>query len=86
LALGKTHRQLLEECDAEELAEWEAFWLVEPWGDEWRQVARLATALCTAWGSKNLEEEMIMPSSRKPPQSPEQMMAELKKIPGFFKG
>lgn len=81
LALGKTHKQLLEECDAEELAEWESFWLIEPWGDEWRQVARLTTALCTAWGSKNLEEEMIMPSSRKPPQSASQMLAELAKIP-----
>ena len=79
LALGMTHRQLLESCDAEELAEWESFWLIEPWGDEWRQTARLATALCTAWGSKNLEEEMIMPSSRKPPQTPAQMLGELMK-------
>lgn len=84
MALGKTHKQLLAECDAEELAEWEAYWLIEPWGDEWRQVARLTTALCTAWGSKNLEEEMLMPSSRKPPQSKDAMMAELMKVPGLF--
>jgi len=77
-----THKQLLESCDAEELAEWESFWLIEPWGDEWRQTARLTTALCTAWGSKNLEEEMIMPSSRKPPQTKEQMIAELRKASG----
>jgi hypothetical protein len=84
LALGKTHRQLLEECDADELAEWEAYWLIEPWGDEWRQIARLTTALCTAWGSKNLEEEMIMPSHRKRPQTADQMLSELQKIPGLF--
>jgi hypothetical protein len=74
-----THKQLLESCDAEELAEWESFWLIEPWGDEWRQTARLATALCTAWGSKNLEEEMIMPSSRKPQQTVAQMLGELQR-------
>jgi hypothetical protein len=84
LALGRSHRELLESVDAEELAEWEAYWKIEPWGDEWRQTARLTTALCTAWGCKNLEEEMIMPSYRKPPQSAEQMLAELRKIPGLF--
>ena len=82
MALGMTHKQLLASCDAEELCEWEAFWTIEPWGDQWRQTARLATALCTAWGSKNLEEEMLMPSSRKPPQPKEQMLAELRKA-GF---
>ena len=82
LALGKTHRQLLRECDAAELAEWEAFWTIRPFGDEWRQVARLATCMCTAWGAKNLEEEMLMPSHRKPPQTREQMMAELHKVFG----
>jgi hypothetical protein len=82
LRLGRSHRELLETLDAAELAEWEAFWKIEPWGDEWRQVARLATALCTAWGSKNLEEEMLMPSHRRPPQTKEQMLAELKKAFG----
>lgn len=85
LALGKTHRQLLEECDAEELAEWEAYWLIEPWGDEWRQIARLTTALCTAWGSKNLEEEMIMPSHRKLQQTADQMVGELMKAAAMMK-
>jgi hypothetical protein len=66
--------------DAAELAEWEAFWTIEPWGDEWRQAARIATALCTAWGSKNLKEEMLMPSHRKRQQSPGEMFAELQKL------
>lgn len=55
---------------------------MEPWGDEWRQSARLATALCTAWGCKNLEEEMLMPSHRKQPMTQEQMLAELAKAFG----
>jgi hypothetical protein len=74
---------LLETIDAAELAEWEAFWLIEPFGDEWRQISRLATALCTAWGCKNLEEELLMPSHKKKPQSADAMLAELAKIPGF---
>jgi hypothetical protein len=66
--------------DAAELAEWEAFWQIEPWGDEWRQTARLATALCTAWGAKSLKEEMLMPSHRKRQQTPAEMFAELRKL------
>jgi hypothetical protein len=66
--------------DAAELAEWEAYWTIEPWGDEWRQSARIATALCTAWGSKNLKEEMLMPSHRKRQQTQAEMFAELRKL------
>jgi hypothetical protein len=42
-------------------------------------MARLATVLCTAWGAKNLEEEMLMPNYRKRSQTPAEMMAELSK-------
>jgi hypothetical protein len=50
-----------------------------PFGDEWRQSARIATVVCTAWGAKNLDEEMLMPSFRKRQQTPLEMMAELAK-------
>ena len=80
LALGRSHSELLATVDAAELAEWEAYWSIEPWGDEWRQVARLATALCTSWGAKNLKEEMIMPSHRKREQTPAEMFAELGRL------
>lgn len=66
--------------DAAELAEWEAFWSIEPWGDDWRQTARLATTICTAWGAKRLKEEMLMPSHRKREQTKEEMLGELWKI------
>ena len=39
----------------------------------------MATVLCTAWGAKNLEEEMLMPNFRKRQQTPLEMMAELSK-------
>lgn len=80
LALGRSHAELLASVDAAELAEWEAFWTIEPWGDEWRRTARLATALCTAWGCKRLEEEMLMPSHRKRQQTKEEMLGELWKL------
>lgn len=71
--------------DAAELAEWEAFWSIEPWGDEWRQTARLATSLCTAWGAKRLEEEMLMPSHRKRQQTPAEMMGEFHKLAAAYR-
>jgi hypothetical protein len=80
LALRRSHAELLATVDAAELAEWEAFWSIEPWGDEWRQTARLATALCSAWGCKDLKEEMLMPSHRKRQQTPAEMFAELSKL------
>ena len=79
LALVRSHRELLETVDAVELAEWEACDSIMPFGDEWRQSARIATVVCTAWGAKNLEEEMLMPSFRKRQQTPAEMMAELSK-------
>lgn len=36
--------------------------------------------MCTAWGSKDLKEEMLMPSHRKRQQSKEEMLAELWKL------
>ena len=74
----------METCDALELAEWEALYLVSPWGDEWRQTARIATSICTAFGAKDLKEEMLMPSFRKRPQTTEEMMAMLVAT-GMFK-
>lgn len=67
--------------DADELAEWEAYYSIEPFGDEWRQSARIVTMLCTAWGAKSLNEEMLMPNFGRRPirQSRESMLAELAK-------
>lgn len=80
MALGRSHAELLRTVDAAELAEWEAYWSIEPWGDEWRMASRMATAMCTAWGAKNLKEEMLMPSSRKRKQTPAEMFANLRAL------
>lgn len=80
LALGRSHAELLRTVDAAELAEWEAYWTIEPWGDEWRMSARMTTAICTAWGGKNLKEEMLMPSHRKRRQTQDEMIANLRAL------
>lgn len=36
---------MLDELDPQEFAEWHAYYLVEPWGDEWRQVGRLGSVV-----------------------------------------
>lgn len=37
--------EFLDELDPVEFAEWHAYYFVEPWGDEWRQVGRLGSVL-----------------------------------------
>lgn len=36
---------MLDEMEPRQFAEWHAYWLVEPWGDPWRQVGRLGSVL-----------------------------------------
>lgn len=36
---------MLDELTPQEFAEWHAYYFVEPWGDEWRQVGRLGSVL-----------------------------------------
>lgn len=36
---------MLAELSADELAEWQAYYFLEPWGDDWHRTALLATIL-----------------------------------------
>lgn len=47
-----TYRTLLRELDMAELVEWSVFWELEPYGDEWRQVARMLQTMAIAGGLK----------------------------------
>lgn len=47
-----TYRTLLRELDMAELVEWSVFWELEPYGDEWRQIARLLQTMAIAAGLK----------------------------------
>ena len=79
-----TVKQLLTGLDSEELAEWWAYDQRWPLPDPWQQTARTCRTIMAASGNyKRLpEEEVFIPSTAKPNQTPEQMMAELSKL-GF---
>ena len=85
LALGKTVQQLLEECDALELAEWFAFWTIEPFGGDWDQTATVCTTVAGVAGVKNLNKGMFMPSRRRRDQSPEDMKAQIAAIGAYLR-
>ena len=63
---------------------WFAYYRLEPFGNDWRRTAKLATITAAALGAKVQEdfEEMFLPTfdPSRPRQTPEQMMAELAKI------
>lgn len=82
LALGKTVKELLRDCDSEELAEWHAFHQLYPLPDPWLQTARMCRIIMAASGNYKRvpEEEVFIPSTRKARQSEEQMFAELMKL------
>lgn len=64
---------------------WMAYWAVEPFGDEWARTGKLAAVVAKAMGSEvdPAFEEKFLPSYRVPVQTEEQMIEELRKIPGF---
>jgi hypothetical protein len=77
---------LLEEIDSQEIAEWYAFDQRWPLPDPWQQTARLARIVMCASGNykKNdiPDESAFIPSSHRPEQTQEQIIAELRKLTG----
>lgn len=75
---------MLQEIDSQEIAEWYAFDQRWPLPDPWQQTARLARIVMCASGNykKNdiPDEDAFIPSSRKPGQTEEQIIAELMKL------
>ena len=62
-----TRRTLLESLDAEELAHWEEYWRLEPFGDEWRGWGRVCETVALSAGVKKkngerITEEEFMPA------------------------
>lgn len=75
-------RRLLEEVDSKELAEWAAFDALWPLPDHWQQTARICRIIMAASGNYKRvpDEEVFIPSSKKPKQSQEAMFSELMKL------
>jgi len=85
LALGKTVAELERTLTIHELAEWIAYWSIEPFGDEYRQTAQICNVIALVNGNKRSRTEDFMPSARQRQQTPEEMTAQLMNIPIFRK-
>jgi hypothetical protein len=75
-------RRLLEEVDSQELSEWAAYDALWPLPDPWQQTARLCRIVMCASGNykKVPDEEVFIPSKKKPMQTNESMISELMKL------
>ena len=64
---------------------WAAYWMVEPFGDDWARSGKLAAVMAAAQGAKVDPdfEEKFLPSYRAPVQTEEQLIAQLRRIPFF---
>jgi hypothetical protein len=64
---------------------WMAYWMVEPFGDEWRRSGKLAAVVAGAVGGEVPVdfEDRFLPSYQAPVQTEADMIAELRKIPAF---
>lgn len=64
---------------------WCAYYLLEPFGTDWQRTARLATWFAAVMGAKVDEEAeaKFLPTYRSIPQTDDEIIRELMKIPGF---
>ena len=64
---------------------WAAYWMVEPFGDDWARSGKLAAVMAAAQGAKVDPdfEEKFLPSYRAPVQTEEQLIEQLRRIPFF---
>ena len=88
LERGISVDELLETTDSLELAEWIAYWQLEPFGDHWEQTAAVCETVALAGGAKNAKRDIWRPTKRRDVavQSPEEMEAEFAKIEAFMRG
>lgn len=75
-------KRLLQEVDSREMASWFAYDQLWPISDGWQQTARICRIIMAASGNykKVPDEEVFIPSKRKPVQSQQQMISELMKL------
>lgn len=89
LAIGEWNvDKLAQEMTVPMLVDWLAYFRLEPFGDEWRRTGRLATIVAASSGAKvegELEEKFLPGGGiyRGKNQTEQQMLDELRKIPGF---
>lgn len=79
---------LASEMTMDAFQEWLAFYMVEPYGDEWRRTARLASVMVAAAGAKvdgDLEEKFLPGGGMYRGLNPDEcnMLDELRKVPAL---
>lgn len=76
---------LSEQISLRQLKWWAAYWMVEPFGDDWSRSGKLAAVMAAAQGAKVEPdfEEKFLPSYRAPVQTEEQLKEQLRRIPFF---
>jgi hypothetical protein len=75
-----------KEISLDQIHRWLAFYRIRPFGDDWRRTARLSMSFAAVMGAKVKAdaEEMFLPThDPHKPQTEEEMIRELMKIPGF---
>ena len=73
------------DLSVEELTEWEAFYLLEPFGEEWRQTALVAAMIASnqMFNGKHSPDKFMPVQKTVVRKSPEQVASALS---GFFSG
>ena len=77
-------KELLQRCDAAELAEWQGYYIHEPWGQSWRQTATIASVMAWTAGAKDVDERNFMPVYYDRPMDQADIQKELLKLGGLF--
>lgn len=83
-----TVRELLERIDSRELAEWQAYWTLEPWGEERadQRIAELTVRVANylrAEGQPPYTLTDFMPYTEAPPRRPQPIEDQLAIVKGL---
>lgn len=80
---------LAERLTLQQFQSWVAYYLIEPFGNDWRRSARLAVWQAASMGAKVNEddqlEEKFLPTFSKVPQTDKEIQSEFAKIEAFKK-
>lgn len=78
---------LASKITVKEFRRWCGYYLLEPFGTDWQRTARLAVWVAVMFGAKFDPEDEIeqkfLPTYRSVPQTDDEILRELMKIPGF---
>lgn len=62
--------------DAREFQEWQEYYRLEPWGDDWMQTGLIVSSNANLWSKRKYKPEQFIPRAKQR-KTPEQMEAEM---------